>query len=55
MGFVLPSRRELRGLDADALREELGPDELERATAEGERMGVGEAVACALAFAGRHA
>lgn len=49
-----PRERQLRGSDADALREELGSDELERATAEGERMGVGEAVACALAFAGRH-
>ena len=38
-----------------ALRTALGEEGFERASAEGELMGVGDAVVCALAFAARHA
>ena len=49
-----PRERELRDRDLDALRELLGDEDFERASAEGGVMGVGEVVSCALAFASRH-
>ncbi|HEX4362909.1 MAG TPA: BTAD domain-containing putative transcriptional regulator [Solirubrobacteraceae bacterium] len=50
-----PRERELREADLEVLREALGVADFEHATTEGELMGVGEIVACALAFAARHA
>jgi predicted ATPase/DNA-binding SARP family transcriptional activator len=49
-----PRERALRDHDTDALRGELDAADLERAIAEGDVMGVGEVVSCALAFAARH-
>lgn len=55
-GYGLPVReRELRDRDVAALRIALGNEEFERASAEGELMGVGDVVASAVAFATRHA
>ena len=50
-----PREREQRDADLAALRLELDESELERASAEGAVLGIGDAVACALAFAARHA
>lgn len=50
-----PHESRLRDLDIAALRDVLGDEEYERAAAEGALMGVGEAVASALAFAARRA
>jgi len=50
-----PHERELREADLAALRLEFDEGEFERVSAEGAVLGVGDAAACALAFAARHA